>query len=163
VLAPRQPRRFQAVADLLRAQDLVFRRGSEAWPDGPEPWAGTPILLLDTLGELASAYREGTLALVGGGWAWNGGHNPLEPVVWGVPTLIGPGFDNFRDLVEPLLEAGLVRVVPAGRLGDEVAAVLALGKWRPAEDPGTRRLPEALAGALEKTWKSVSIVIPTPR
>ena len=163
VLAPRQPRRFQAVADLLRAEGLVFRRGSEAWPAGPEPWAGIPILLLDTLGELASAYREGTLALVGGGWAWNGGHNPLEPAVWGVPTLIGPGFDNFKDLVEPLLEAGLVRVAPAGRLGDEVAAVLALGKWRPAEDSGTVRLPEALAGALEKTWKSVSIVIPTPR
>ena len=163
VLAPRQPRRFQAVADLLRAKGLDFRRGSEAWPPGPEAWADTPILLLDTLGELASAYREGTLALVGGGWAWSGGHNPLEPVVWGVPTLIGPGFDNFRDLVAPLLDAGLVRVAPAERLGDEVAAVLALGKWRPAGDPGTIRLPEGLAGALEKTWKSVSIVIPTPR
>lgn len=163
VLAPRQPRRFQAVAELLRAKGLDFRRGSEAWPAGPEPWAATPILLLDTLGELAAAYGEGTLALVGGGWAWSGGHNPLEPAVWGVPTLIGPGFDNFKDLVAPLLDAGRVRVVTAPDLGDEVAAVLALGKWRPAGAVGSVPLPEGLSGALEKTWESVSIVIPKPR
>jgi 3-deoxy-D-manno-octulosonic-acid transferase len=163
VLAPRQPRRFQAVADLLLAKGLRFRRGSGSWPAGPEPWADTDILLLDTLGELAGAYGEGTLALVGGGWAWRGGHNPLEPVSWGLPTLLGPGFDNFQDLVAPLLEARLVRVVPAEGLALEVAAVLANGMLRPAGGARQVGLPESLAGALEKTWEFLSKIIPAPR
>jgi 3-deoxy-D-manno-octulosonic-acid transferase len=163
VLAPRQPRRFQLVAELLQAKGLRFRRGSGAWPAGPESWADTDILLLDTLGELAAAYGEGTLALVGGGWAWRGGHNPLEPVSWGVPTLLGPGFENFADLVAPLLAARLVRVVPAEDLAGEVAARLAEAPLRPARTGGSVQLPDGLSGALEKTWEFVSNVIPPPR
>jgi len=162
VLAPRQPRRFQAVAQLLEARSQAFLRASAPWPAGPEPWAGTPVLLLDTLGELAAAYGEGTVALVGGGWAWHGGHNPLEPVVWGLPTLLGPGYANFQDLVEPLAEAGLVRVVPAGRLAEAVAGVLDQGALRPAVQGRQGRLPEALAGALEKTWELLTNILPAP-
>jgi 3-deoxy-D-manno-octulosonic-acid transferase len=44
VLAPRQPRRFQAVAELLLGLGLRFRRGSGEWPEGPGPWADTEIL-----------------------------------------------------------------------------------------------------------------------
>jgi len=163
VLAPRQPRRFQAAADLLLAKGLRFRRGSGSWPAGPEPWTATDILLLDTLGELAGAYREGTLALVGGGWAWRGGHNPLEPVRWGVPTLLGPGFENFQDLVAPLLEARLVKVATAETLAADVAAALAGAPLRPAAEGRPVPLPEGLAGALEKTWQFVSKIIPAPR
>jgi 3-deoxy-D-manno-octulosonic-acid transferase len=163
VLAPRQPRRFQAVAELLQAKGLRFRRGSASWPAEPQAWAATDILLLDTLGELAGAYGEGSVALVGGGWAWRGGHNPLEPVGWGLPTLLGPGFDNFQDLVAPLCAAGLVRVVPAAQLARELAAALAEGALRPAGKGGPVQLPESLAGALEKTWEFVSKIIPAPR
>jgi len=160
VLAPRQPRRFQLVADLLRGSGAAFRRGSEGWPDGPEPWRRTDILLLDTLGELAAAYGEGSLALVGGGWAWGGGHNPLEPVRWGLPTLLGPGFANFSDLVQPLLAAGLVRVVPAGELAAQVRAGLEQGALRPGARADMVHLPEGLSGTLEKTWEYISKIIP---
>ncbi len=162
VLAPRQPRRFQAVAGLLEARSLGFLRASATWPSGPGPWAGTPILLLDTLGELAAAYGEGTVALVGGGWAWPGGHNPLEPVVWGLPTLLGPGYANFRDLVEPLLEAGSVRVVPVGQVAEAVAGALDQGALRPGAQGRSGRLPEALSGALEKTWQLLTKILPAP-
>jgi 3-deoxy-D-manno-octulosonic-acid transferase len=162
VLAPRQPRRFQAVADLLQERGLRFRRASDPWPQGPGPWAEVEVLLLDTLGELAAAYGEGTLALVGGGWAWHGGHNPLEPVVWGLPTLLGPGYANFEDLVQPLLAAGLVQVVPAAGLGEALAGALG-GPLRPAAGGRTGQLPVALAGALGRTWELVSKVIPAPR
>ncbi|MGA2079778.1 MAG: glycosyltransferase N-terminal domain-containing protein [Holophaga sp.] len=163
VLAPRQPRRFQAAADLLAARSLRFRRASGAWPDGPGPWTETDILLLDTLGELAAAYGEGTLAVVGGGWAWQGGHNPLEPVAWGLPTLLGPGFDNFADLVLPLRAAGLLEVVPAGELAGAVVRVLGGTPLRPGAEGRPVRLPEGLTGALEKTWELVTNVIPVPR
>ena len=163
VLVPRQPRRFQLVAELLESKGVRFRRASGAWPDGPEPWAETEVLLVDTLGELAAAYAEGTLALVGGGWAWEGGHNPLEPVSWGVPTLLGPGFANFEDLVAPLREAGLVRVVPAAELPSAVAAGLAGSPLRPAAQGQQVRFPASLTGALEKTWDLITRILPGPR
>ena len=161
ILAPRQPRRFEEVATLLAAQSL--RRASAPWPLEPGPWAGTDILLLDTLGELASAYREGTVALVAGGWCWQGGHNPLEPVRWGVPTLIGPGFDNFKDLVEPLEAAERLQVAPKADLTAQVAAVLALGPLRPAASPQAKPYPASLAGALGKTCDFLKIILPRPR
>ena len=163
VLVPRQPRRFQAVAELLEKSNLAFRRGSATWPTGPEPWQDTDILLVDTLGELAAAYGEGTLALVGGGWAWRGGHNPLEPVSWGVPTLLGPGFANFEDLVLPLRAAGLLQVVPAENLAREVAAGLANAPLRPAASGQRVPFPESLTGALEKTWDFITRILPGPR
>jgi len=161
ILAPRQPRRFQEVADLLAGQRL--RRASAVWPDRPEAWADTDLLLLDTLGELASAYREGSLALVGGGWGWDGGHNPLEPVRWGVPTLLGPGFRNFEDLVLPLQAAGLVEVTPAESLSGRVGAILARGVLRPADSSNPVPYPESLTGALGKTVEFLRTILPEPR
>lgn len=158
VLAPRQPARFDAVAADLASRSLAFRRASEPWP-GAEAWTATDLLLLDTLGELPSAYGEGTVALVAGGWAASGGHNPLEPVRAGVPTLVGPGFANFEDLVPPLVEAGLAEVVAARDLGARVAQALAAAPLRPAA-PGA--LPEALRGALDRTWSLVAPWLPQP-
>lgn len=152
VLAPRQPRRFQEVADLLKAKGYAFKRASEPWPTTFAQWHHLDVLLLDTLGDLPAAYGEGTLALVGGGWRGTGGHNPLEPVRWGIPTFIGPGFANFEDLVVPLAAAGRVKIVKEAELMAELQAVLAS---TPARGPGWDKspaLPEGLSGALEKTW-----------
>jgi 3-deoxy-D-manno-octulosonic-acid transferase len=156
ILAPRQPRRFDAVARRFAEKGIAFRRASEPWPD-EGPWRGTEALLLDTLGELPSAYAEGTVALVAGGWAAPGGHNPLESVRAGVPTLIGPGFSNFEDLVPPLVEAGRLEVVEAERLGARIQGALAAASLRPGP---TAPLPESLTGALDRTWELIEPMLP---
>lgn len=161
ILAPRQPRRFEAVATALLAQGLPFRRASGVWPDLPAPWTGVAVLLLDTLGELPAAYGEGTLALVAGGWRGQGGHNPLEPVRAGVPTLLGPGFDNFKDLVPPLVTEGGIRVVGETGLADAIRTALRTAPLRPV--PGAGRLPEALSGALDRTLALLEAHLPSPR
>ena len=147
MLAPRQPRRFTQVAELMVRRGCAFRRASAVWPEA-EHWTPVDVLLLDTLGELSAAYAEGTVALVAGGWAATGGHNPMEPVCAGVPALIGPGFANFEDLVPPLLEAGLVQVVPPLDLGPALIQTLAAAPLRPS---GAVSLPEGLRGALDRT------------
>jgi len=155
ILAPRQPRRFDAVADLFTEHGLTYRRAS-SWAEGPD-WHDTEALLLDTLGELPAAYAEGTLALVAGGWASAGGHNPLEPVRAGVPTLIGPGFANFEDLVPPLLEAGRLDVIPLQGLATRMVALLGQVPLRATPPPA---LPASLAGALDRTWALISPYLP---
>lgn len=160
ILAPRKPARFQAVAEGLEGKGLPFARATR-WPE-PEAWPGISIFLLDTLGDLSAAYGEGSLALVGGGWTWEGGHNPLEPVRWGIPTLVGPGCANFQDLVGPLLGAGRVHQVGADRLGEEVSRLLGEVPLRgPGFDLGPP-LPEALGGALERTWEWIEPFLSVP-
>jgi 3-deoxy-D-manno-octulosonic-acid transferase len=159
VLAPRRPARFGEAAGILAQEGWAFRRASEPWPASPEAWTDVPVLLLDTLGELAAAYREGTVALVGGGWTWHGGHNPVEPAEAGLTVLIGPGFENFQDLVKPLKEAGIVQVTPRGSLTDALRACLASAPLRPPP----RALPPGMAGALERTLLLLDSLLPEPR
>lgn len=158
ILAPRQPRRFGEVASLLEGQ--AFRRASEPWPAAPGPWQDTAILLLDTLGELSRVYGEGTLALVGGGWAWDGGHNPLEPLRFGVPTLVGPGYRNFEDLVAPLLGNSGLRVVEAEQLASETGNLLAAV---PNRGPGTADPAlSKLLGATDRAMALLDQLLPAP-
>ena len=69
------------------------------------------ILLLDTIGELASIYSLAYVAFVGGSLAPRGGHNILEPAGFGIPIIVGPHTENFRDIVEKFADGGGVLVV----------------------------------------------------
>jgi 3-deoxy-D-manno-octulosonic-acid transferase len=61
------------------------------------------------------------VAFVGGSLVPTGGHNPLEPAVWGVPVLSGPHVHNFSEVYGQLVDAGAARLVAGS--GD-LAAVL---------------------------------------
>lgn len=67
------------------------------------------VLIVDTIGLLTQIYRYADLAYVGGGFA-TGLHNTLEPAVFGIPVLIGPRYQKFRE-AEDLVRAGGIRVV----------------------------------------------------
>ena len=58
------------------------------------------MLLLDSLGELAALYRVAYSAFIGGTLVPTGGHNPLESARYGVPTVVGPSMENFREIAE---------------------------------------------------------------
>lgn len=124
VLAPRHPERFGAVAALLGGSGLAWLRRSD-WPAKPvhalEPLRPGQIVLLDTIGELASIYSLASVAFVGGSLVPAGGHNPLEPAQFGVPIVMGPNYVNFRAVVEDLRTHKAIRI--AAR--EEFAATLA--------------------------------------
>ena len=61
------------------------------------------MLILDTIGELADLYSVSTLAFVGGSLVKKGGHNLLEPVLFGKPVLFGPYIQDFQRIAETLL------------------------------------------------------------
>jgi 3-deoxy-D-manno-octulosonic-acid transferase len=120
VLAPRHPERFDAVADLLRQSGISFWRRS-SWNSSP---LGGGVLLLDTIGELASVYSLADVAFVGGSLVPRGGHNILEPAQFGNPILIGPHYENFREIVRTFLTHDAVRVVSSAQLADAVLSLL---------------------------------------
>ena len=101
VMAPRHPDRFTPVAALLKNSGLPWTRRSE-WMTEPRQLPPGSILLLDSIGELASVYSLATIAVVGGSFVPAGGHNPLEPAQFAVPVVMGPNYTNFRGIVEAL-------------------------------------------------------------
>jgi 3-deoxy-D-manno-octulosonic-acid transferase len=68
------------------------------------------IILWDTFGELAEAYRFSAAAFVGGSLAPLGGHNFLEALVNGVIPVIGPSWENFAWIGTEVLTSGLLKV-----------------------------------------------------
>jgi 3-deoxy-D-manno-octulosonic-acid transferase len=109
VMAPRHPDRFTLVAALLKNSGLPWTRRSE-WMTAPGQLAPGSILLLDTIGELASVYSLATLAVVGGSFVPAGGHNPLEPAQFAVPVVMGPNYTNFRGIVDTLRAENAVSI-----------------------------------------------------
>ena len=107
IVAPRHPERFDTVAQLLADRGVVFSRRSSG--DGILP--ESDAFLIDTIGELGRAYRLATVAFVGGSLVQTGGHNPLEPAVWGVPVLSGPHVFNFGEVYDEMTDAGGARLV----------------------------------------------------
>lgn len=63
------------------------------------------VLLLNTIGHLASAYAYGKIAYVGGGFTGKL-HNILEPSVFGLPVLFGPKFKKFPEATQ-FIEHGI--------------------------------------------------------
>ncbi|MGB9072988.1 MAG: 3-deoxy-D-manno-octulosonic acid transferase [Terriglobales bacterium] len=107
VLAPRHPERFALVEELVKKLGFRCSRRS-LW--GGEPAAGG-VFLLDSIGELAALYSLATVAFVGGSLVPRGGHNILEPALYGVPVVTGNHYENFRDIVDFFLSRNAVRVV----------------------------------------------------
>jgi 3-deoxy-D-manno-octulosonic-acid transferase len=129
VLVPRHPRRFEAVAEWLRREQVPFARHSRADPVTEE----TQVLLVDAMGLLLDFYAAGDIAFVGGSLVPVGGHNLLEPAALGRPILTGPGHANAREVLQALLAAEGARVVrDAAELGRAVTELLhdAAGRQR---------------------------------
>jgi 3-deoxy-D-manno-octulosonic-acid transferase len=121
MIAPRHPERFSEVADLLRASGLRWtRRTADKDPSDGH----AEVILLDSIGELRSAYSLATIVFVGGSIANTGGHNILEPAAAGAAVITGPHTYNFQLVVEKFLDAGaIVQLRPIS----DSAAIIELG------------------------------------
>jgi 3-deoxy-D-manno-octulosonic-acid transferase len=127
VLAPRHPERFGAVATLLEKSGLAWGKRSD-WGLQPastlQPLNPDQIVLLDTIGELASVYSLATVAFIGGSLIPAGGHNPLEPAQFSVPILMGPYYANFRAITDDLRAHDAVRIAAKDNLATTLIELL---------------------------------------
>jgi 3-deoxy-D-manno-octulosonic-acid transferase len=98
LLVPRHPERFNAVASL--AERLGFTVARRSFPSRPE---AAEVLLLDSLGELASAYQFATIAFVGGTLIPHGGQSIMEPALYGKAIVVGPHCENFPGTIDDFI------------------------------------------------------------
>ena len=120
ILAPRKPEQFAAAAEFIEESHRKFIRRSELPIPRPAQAAGgatgpsgnsaipndVTILLLDSIGELASLYRLADGAFVGGSLVPSGGHNILEPAAFGKVPVFGPSMENFAEIASRFVSAG---------------------------------------------------------
>ncbi|MGB6974186.1 MAG: 3-deoxy-D-manno-octulosonic acid transferase [Terracidiphilus sp.] len=164
VLAPRHPERFASVAELLRASGLQFTRRSE-WPadlsDSLAPLRPGQIVLLDSIGELASVYSLAAVAFVGGSLFPTGGHNPLEPAQFGVPIVMGPHYANFRAIVDDLYAHHALRIAPREQLAQSLAGLLADSEGSRAMGERARKVFEQQSGATARSLRALQALLAT--
>jgi 3-deoxy-D-manno-octulosonic-acid transferase len=131
VLAPRHPERFNAVATLLEKAGVLWCKRSN-WSSEPtraqhiavRPLRPGEIVLLDSIGELASIYSLASVAFVGGSLVPAGGHNPLEPAQFAVPIVMGPHYANFVAIIDSLRAADALRIAAKEDLAPTIIELL---------------------------------------
>jgi 3-deoxy-D-manno-octulosonic-acid transferase len=158
VIAPRHPERFGEVEQLARGEGWKVSRRSDLAVDS-EP--RVDIVILDTIGELATVYQIATVVFVGGSLVATGGHNVLEPAVFGKPIVFGPHMENFLEIAEAFVSNG-AGVQLAGDHGLDEAFISLMGDpvRRARLGAAARALVEANRGAKEKSVTVLADLLP---
>jgi 3-deoxy-D-manno-octulosonic-acid transferase len=161
ILAPRHPERFGEAVDFSRQAAFVTVRRSEL-PIDDEPRA--EVVVLDTIGELAQVYQVATVVFVGGSLVDMGGHNILEPAVFGKPIVFGPYMQNFSEIVNAFLINDAAVQVPSARALEEALVGLLIDPVRRARlGAAARALVESNRGARERTLAVIADLQPAGR
>ena len=152
IIVPRHKERFDEVGRLIELRGLPLVRRSQAPAARDESPTQPPVLLLDTLGELAACWGLADVAFVGGSLGNRGGQNMIEPAGYGAAILFGPNTQNFRDVVELLLADDAARVVrDAADLAQALAECLADRNGAQAAGSRAQKLVLAQQGATART------------
>jgi 3-deoxy-D-manno-octulosonic-acid transferase len=167
VLAPRKPERFAAAAEFIHESQRKFLRRSQLGVPGPgqgSPGGGgasigddITVLLIDSIGELASLYRLADGVFVGGSLVPSGGHNILEPAAFGKIAVFGPSMENFAEMASRFIAAGAAVQVES----PEDAGVAWIEQLRNPErsaqiGESARRLTDASRGATRRALAEVA-------
>ncbi len=156
ILAPRKPDRFDAAARIVaECRRGLVRRSKIALNGAASTELSEPgsVLLLDSVGELASLYRLADTVFVGGSLVPNGGHNILEPAAFSKVPVYGPSMDNFREIAAKFLKAdAAVQVNSSEALG---AAWIGLLK----NDVRTARMGAAARELVDQNRGATALVL----
>ena len=158
ILAARHPERFGEVERLCRHEGLSTVRRTALAIDA-EPRADAVVL--DTIGELAQLYQLATAVFVGGSLVPAGGHNILEPALFGKPIVFGPHMENFGEIAEAFLANGAaVQVRSPRELADEIVSLMGDPVRRARLGAAARALIDANRGAKGKTLAVITDLLP---
>ncbi len=159
IIAPRKPERFEEVERLARQPGWRVARRTELAVDA-EP--RVDVVILDTIGELAQVYQVATVVFVGGSLVDAGGHNILEPAVFGKAIVFGPHMHNFAEIARTFIEnRGAVQVQADAELEDVLVELLSDPVKRAGLGAAARALVEANRGARARTLAVITQLLPS--
>ncbi len=159
ILAPRKPERFEDVAGRLARSGLRWTRRTALNATNTSDGWNADVLLLDSVGELSGLFPYAQAVFMGGTLADRGGHNILEPALFGKPVVAGPHLENFREIAEHFERRRAIRRIGSGEeLGAAIAAAgadSALGERARAAAEEERGAAAVIASAVMAVYESV--------
>ena len=160
LLAPRHIERSDVLTQTIRSFGFPVVRRSRLPEEVRQEPVGPRIILLDTRGELAQVYGLAFMAFVGGTLVPVGGHNLLEPPVWGKPVCFGPYTDHCQEIADLLIESGGgIRV----RNGQELTETFIKGMqdqdWVSHRGLNARKVIDDNQGVVERNLNLVEQVV----
>ena len=135
---PRHAERRTEVAEALKGGEILksqFRR-----PTGSESF------VIHSTGELRDWTAHADVAVIGKSFFEEGGQNPSEAILVGVPVICGLQMVNFEPLVRELKEAGGICMASSRE-----ELLVALHNLPAEQIARARAVPEKLSGAMART------------
>ena len=166
VLAPRKPERFETAAQYIEDSHQKFVKRSQiavAFPSGAQTADGAThlpgdvaVVLLDSIGELASLYRIADGVFVGGSLVESGGHNILEPAAFGKVPVFGPSMENFAEMSQRFVAAeAAVQVESPEDAGVTWIELLSAPERNNRMGQNAKRLVEESRGATDRALAEI--------
>ena len=154
ILAPRRIERINEVVALLQKKNLSFARRSSLE-------ISEPVILLDTMGELAKVYSLGQMAFIGKSLIEpGGGHSLIEPLSHGLAVLHGPHIENIGHVADEAHMNGLAFTVHnAEEIVKTVHSLLRHKERRMELAEKAKKLIEDQQGASEKMTETIQDVL----
>jgi 3-deoxy-D-manno-octulosonic-acid transferase len=158
IIAPRHPERFDEVVRLAGDEGFrVARRSGLVVDTAP----AADVVVLDTIGELARLYQLATAVFVGGSLVDAGGHNILEPAMFGKPIVFGPHMSNFAEIADEFLRnKAALQVHSTPELGETLVSLVGDAVRRASLGAAARALVESNRGAKARTLAVVQDLLP---
>jgi 3-deoxy-D-manno-octulosonic-acid transferase len=157
IIAPRHIDRVDDILKIIRAFGFSTVKLSQL--EGYK--VKDQVVVVDSVGKLASLYEVADLVFVGKSLVDGGGQNIMEPAWFGKPIMVGPYTQNFRDVVHLFLREGAIKQVQNIRqLGDVLVMFLKKPEDRQQMGRQARLICEQNIGATGNTLKEIVRQVP---
>ncbi len=154
IIAPQIISRGQELQSLAATMDLTANRHSRINAGGKD------LFILDSIGELNSAYSHADIAFIGGSLVKKGGHNPVEPASYTIPVLYGPHMENFSEISDALLRSGgAIMVRDQNELTAALQNILKDDQHRQKMGDAARACASSRQGVVERHIKVIKEIL----
>ncbi|WP_162922484.1 lipid IV(A) 3-deoxy-D-manno-octulosonic acid transferase [Aliivibrio sp. EL58] len=155
ILVPRHPERFNSAFELC--QNFNFRTIKRT--SKQIVTENTQVYLGDTMGEMLTLIGASDICFMGGSLLGDkvGGHNILEPVALGKPSLTGPSYFNFQEITQQLINNNTVTISHnATELTDSLISIFQNEQYRNFLRKNALSFMKKNTGAVMKTLQQIN-------
>jgi len=146
ILVPRHLERISEVKEIFK--ELNYQLYTEL-KNKPE------IIIVDKMGILTEAYAMSDLAIVGGSFFDFGGHNPLEPAIYGLPIIMGEFYSSCLDSVNKLKQNDAIVISSKEKLPDNILKIAQKPDYRSNLGRNAKKTLQQNSASLKKNLKII--------
>ena len=158
IIVPRHPERFDSVVQLCQSSGFTTVRRTNADIHSCEK---SQVYVGDTMGEMLILIGAADICFMGGSLIGDkvGGHNVLEPAALGIPTISGPSYFNFKEIVENMLKAEAIIIVNSSELSKQLNSMFTNSDSLHAQITIAKSIVEKNVGAISRTISYIKSVL----